>query len=54
MDNAAGKEEYRDLRVADLKAVSDTCGKNGSARKRGQCSRDNPLESAKKQCKRYG
>lgn len=27
MENAAGKEEYADLRVTSLKMVSDTCGK---------------------------
>jgi hypothetical protein len=27
MENAAGKEEYGDLRVTDLKMVSDTCSK---------------------------
>jgi hypothetical protein len=27
MEKAAGKEEYGDLRVTDLKMVSDTCGK---------------------------
>lgn len=27
MENAAGKEEYGDLRVTDLKMISDTCNK---------------------------